>query len=267
VPRSGILRLSDVRHILTLVGECRELGDDPYRWRTHLLRGLGGLTGAGFGIGAEIGGCRRGPRRDLGTFAWGWENGFDRAGWEQMLGEFEHNPLYNPVMNAYIDRLPHASGECLARADMIPDRDWYPSRYFQTLHRSLRADATLACFQPIPGVPDEFSELYLCRGPGQPDFSARDRAVVRETHAALAGLIGGPLARFADPTPAGLPPRTRQVLRCLLDGDSDKQVAARLGMSGFTVNSHTKLVYRHFGVAGRSELLARWIRRGWRSGT
>ena len=90
--------------------------------------------------------------------------------------------------------------------------------------------------------------------------------MVQEAHAVLAPLIGGPLARFAEPSPAELPPRSRQVLWCLLEGDSDKQVATRLGISRLTVNAHTKAIYRHFGVRGRAELLARWIRRGWSRG-
>jgi DNA-binding NarL/FixJ family response regulator len=87
--------------------------------------------------------------------------------------------------------------------------------------------------------------------------------LVRETHAALAPLIGGVLARFDDPSPRDLTPRLRQVLDCLLEGDGDKQIAARLQLSVHTVNEYTKKIYGHFGVRGRTELLARWICRGW----
>ena len=60
-----------------------------------------------------------------------------------------------------------------------------------------------------------------------------------------------------------MPPRARHVLKCLLEGDGDKQAAGRLKLSPFTVNEYTKQIYRHFGVQGRAELLARWIKRGW----
>ena len=79
---------------------------------------------------------------------------------------------------------------------------------------------------------------------------------------AIVPLIGGPLAGFTEPSPADLAERPRQVLECLLEGDSDKQIAARLGISRFTVNQYTKTVYRHFQVQGRAELLARWVKRG-----
>jgi DNA-binding CsgD family transcriptional regulator len=59
---------------------------------------------------------------------------------------------------------------------------------------------------------------------------------VCEAIAAIALLVGGPLARANDPSPADLAPRVRQVLRHLLEGDGDKQIAARLGLTRHTVN-------------------------------
>jgi len=73
--------------------------------------------------------------------------------------------------------------------------------------------------------------------------------------------VGTALARFSDPSPSDLPPRTRQVLACLLEGDSDKLIAKRLGMSGYTVNGHTKVIFQQIGVQTRMELLALWSRR------
>jgi DNA-binding CsgD family transcriptional regulator len=58
----------------------------------------------------------------------------------------------------------------------------------------------------------------------------------------------------------------RQVLGCLLEGDSDKQAAARLRVSRYTVNQYVKLIFTHFNVTTRGELLARWIKRKWGRG-
>jgi DNA-binding CsgD family transcriptional regulator len=222
------------------------------------------LVGAGFALVAEMADCTRGPRRDLGTAVWGWENGFDPRGWVRMLEGFHRDPHYNPLMNAYIARMPN-DGKCLARTDLIPDSEWYRSDYYLEAHCPMGADATLACFQPIPEAEDEFEEIFLVRAVGEKDFSSRDKAVVREAMASVVPLVGGPLARFGDLTPEGLPLRARQVLQCLLEGDSDKEIGTRLEISRFTVNFHTKVIYRHFGVSGRAELLALWVRRGWGS--
>lgn len=58
-----------------------------------------------------------------------------------------------------------------------------------------------------------------------------------------------------------VPPRQRQVLACLLHGDSAKQVARRLGLSVHTVNEYVKALYRRFNVQSRAELMARFAGR------
>lgn len=87
--------------------------------------------------------------------------------------------------------------------------------------------------------------------------------IVTESQRLIAQLVGGTLAGFGEPSPSELAPRVRAVLACLLEGDSDKQVAARLKLSVFTVNQYVKVIFNHFGVSSRPELLARWVRRGW----
>ena len=57
-----------------------------------------------------------------------------------------------------------------------------------------------------------------------------------------------------------LPPRMRQTLLHLLHGDSEKQVAIKLGLSHHTVHVYVKSLYRHFGVSSRGELMARYIK-------
>jgi hypothetical protein len=44
--RSDRLRLKDLRLAYRLIGECRELGSNPYAWRMHMLDGLRAMTGA-----------------------------------------------------------------------------------------------------------------------------------------------------------------------------------------------------------------------------
>jgi DNA-binding CsgD family transcriptional regulator len=59
----------------------------------------------------------------------------------------------------------------------------------------------------------------------------------------------------------GLTPRMRQTLHSLLAGDSEKQVAAKLGVSQHTVHVYVKKLYRKFDVCSRGELLAKWVRK------
>jgi DNA-binding CsgD family transcriptional regulator len=163
----------------------------------------------------------------------------------------------------YLARTATSYGACLARTDLIADRTWDRAWDFRNIVEPARADHSLYCFRPLPGPVDRQAGVVVARALGAVDFSAREKGVVREAMAAVVPLIGGPFARFSEPSPSDLPARPRQVLRCLLEGDSDKQVAARLGLSRHTVNEYAKAVFSHFGVRSRAELLARWIRRGW----
>lgn len=267
MPRSAALRATDVKAVYELVGECRDLGDDPVLWRLHLFAGLARLAEGGVVMGGEFAGIRSGRTVPVGLVDWGWENGFNRIGWERAMAELRANPRLtrNVTFTRYVARTAAADGACLARTDLIDDRTWDRAWDYRNMVEPGGADHSLFCFRSILGTGDEYDGVIVARALGQVDFSARDKAVVAEAMATVAPLIGGSLARFHDPSPAALAPLARRVLRCLLDGDADKQVAARLDITRHTVNQYAKVIYRHFGVQSRAELLARWLRRGWGS--
>ena len=62
-------------------------------------------------------------------------------------------------------------------------------------------------------------------------------------------------------TDGQLSPRLQQTLQSLLSGDSEKQVARKLGLSPHTVHVYVKKLYRRYGVSSRGELLAKWVAR------
>jgi DNA-binding NarL/FixJ family response regulator len=100
----------------------------------------------------------------------------------------------------------------------------------------------------------------MMRSLGEPKFTGRDKLFLATLHQELAPMVGRQLAAAHEPSATELSPRLRQVLECLLEGDSEKHVAVRLGLSPLTVNQYVKAVYRHFRVNSRAELMARWIR-------
>ncbi len=57
----------------------------------------------------------------------------------------------------------------------------------------------------------------------------------------------------------GLSPRKRDTLQLLLAGDSEKEVAIKLGLSQHTVHIHVKNLYKHLGVCSRAELMAKCL--------
>ena len=79
----------------------------------------------------------------------------------------------------------------------------------------------------------------------------------------MTGLIARWRAAAArlEASPDRLSPRLRQTLACLVEGNSEKQVAAQLGVSPTTVHQYVTALYRHFGVRSRGELLAHVLKR------
>jgi DNA-binding CsgD family transcriptional regulator len=256
------LRGSDYRAILHLTHECRDLGDDPTVWRAHLLAGLSKLVEADIAMGGEMGGIRAGRPMHLGAVEFGWDRGFDHSYWEEGLREFAAGRVPDTSFADYLRAVAGSRrGASLTR--VLGDRGWRASPTYQLMFDPVRLDANLYAFHPVPGTADECDGLILARAAGRRPFTARETALVNELQLTVAAQVGGPLARFTEPCPTALPPRARQVLGCLLEGDSDKHIALRLGLRPATVNEYTKRIYRHFGMNGRAELLARWVRRGW----
>jgi DNA-binding CsgD family transcriptional regulator len=105
------------------------------------------------------------------------------------------------------------------------------------------------------------SVVALYRGPGERDFSEREQGLLGFFHVELGRLIGTALASAFDPDPLQLPRRQKETLACLLEGDSEKQVAARLGISNTTAHEYVTSLYRRFKVRSRAELLAYFLRR------
>ena len=77
------------------------------------------------------------------------------------------------------------------------------------------------------------------------------------------GEVGTAGANPIDPLEGiKLSPRARQVLTCLLNGDSEKQIASRLQISQHTVHTYVKKLHESLGVNSRGELLARFVTKG-----
>jgi DNA-binding CsgD family transcriptional regulator len=265
VSDSARLRQQDYQAIFRLAGECRELGDDHRHWRLHFLAGLATLVSADVSVGAEVSGIASlRPHELTDTPAdWGFDRGFDKRGWLRALELLQSDPSYTCLLKHYLQRGGQDSGQPMRRSDLLPNHDWQRSREYDEAYRTMEIDHSITCFRFIPGLNDVALGSVVGRAKSRRDFSGRELAILRETFAAVAPMVGGALARVEEPSPGDLPPRVRQVLRCVLRGDSDKQIAVRLGISRHTVNQYLKVIFSHFNAAGRSNLLARWISRGW----
>jgi DNA-binding CsgD family transcriptional regulator len=251
--------------LLRLVGECRELGDDASLWRAHFLAGLGKLLGCDAGGCAEVLGYLGGPLSSPGVVLHGFDHGgLSPQGWRVIWSwaglDIDPSESGNEIRRTYRES---RQGFALLRQEMMSDHDWDRSNDYQQVMRAFGAQEVMHSCQPLGDAPGWCDGVTWLRASGSLPFSEKERRLAELAHFEITRLIGTALSRFEDPQPSDLPPRVRQVLRCFLEGDTEKDAAVRLGISTHTVNDYTKRIYRHFGVTSRVELLARWLRRGW----
>jgi hypothetical protein len=117
------------------------------------------------------------------------------------------------------------------RRQLISDSTWYRSTAWQDYHRPANIDDRLLSVYQIS--PDgDVSVVTLHRAPREREFSPREQRLLNFFHGEIGRLIGHSLVSATEPSLARLSPRLRQTLTCLLEGDSEKQLAARLGLSG-----------------------------------
>jgi DNA-binding CsgD family transcriptional regulator len=255
--KSERLRLADVRALYRLVGECRELGDDAEAWRRHLLAGVCRLTGAQLVIGGEA--RLVGPGRLMVPVHFaghGWPSGASRSAFLAWLKD--------PTVldNLAVRRFHQLPGNLVTRTrqQLISDAEYYASAFCHEAMKPAGLDHGLLSRYALPGR-DKLHELVLNRTWGEPPFGRREWVLVHLLHQEIGPRVGRALATSEEPGPSGLSPRLRQTLEALLDGDSEKQAALRLGVSARTVHEYVVAVYRHFEVSSRGELIARFLRR------
>jgi DNA-binding CsgD family transcriptional regulator len=146
------------------------------------------------------------------------------------------------------------------RRQVIDDSAWYRSDCFHEYIKPMGIDHSVNSFCELAAA-GTINVISVHRAPGERDFSGRERRLLHLFHGELGRLVGTALVAAGAGGPAGLSPRLRQTLDCLLEGDGEKRVAARLGLSRLTVHQYVTALYRRFGVASRAELMARFIRR------
>jgi DNA-binding CsgD family transcriptional regulator len=258
---STSLRAKDYRALFQLIGECRDLGADPLAWRLHLLQGACQLTSAVAGISTEAEGFFHEPdfRILLNVYT-----GFDdvaRRLHQHYLAEQGFCRFDQPFQR-YVQI--HRTLTTRSHEQLIQRDQWHRSVLFNEYFRPSRFnDRMLSGYrvQRTAGFGRSSHDCFgLLRALSDPPFTQRDRRLMRLLHREIATMIGRKLASADEPSAMGLSPQRRQVLNCLLEGMSEKQAAARLGLTPQSVHQYVKAIYGHFRVNSRAELMARWIR-------
>ncbi|HEY7737089.1 MAG TPA: response regulator transcription factor [Candidatus Limnocylindrales bacterium] len=89
-------------------------------------------------------------------------------------------------------------------------------------------------------------------------------APVAELVDAIRRAHAGGLAFGVKPqSSGGLTPRELDVVRLVVDGRSNDEIGASLGIGPKTVESHLRRLFERFDIASRTELATRALREGW----
>lgn len=254
--QSKRLRLQDVRSVFRLVGECRDLGWSSVLWRRRALEGLCLILGAKSAVGMELVWQRpQLPGQPVQIVDIGFTPR-EQALVMEFLGTAW--PDSACPLSAALVRL---SGRLVTRTrtQMVEDRAWYRSHIYEVRKAGgFDHDIHSLCQTSSNG---ETNYITLDRTRGERDFSPREQRLLHLFQVEVSRLIGTVLPKASAPDPMRLSPRLRQTLDCLLDGDSEKQAALRLGLSPTTIHEYVTALYRYFQVNSRSELLAFFLKR------
>jgi two-component system nitrate/nitrite response regulator NarL len=151
----------------------------------------------------------------------------------------------DPVRVAALSALVAATGHAVAAEDQAD---------------LLLADATTDSALPSLVLSDDVHDPTISSLPTAIRVPALDAAM----RAVAAGLIvrARALPDGFEPARPLLTPRELEILSCLGDGQSNKAVARRLGISQHTVKFHLEAVFAKLGANSRAEAVAKGLRSG-----
>ena len=120
-------------------------------------------------------------------------------------------------------------------------------------------DALCAAWAASPG---RAILMNLLRREADSPFTRDDRQLMSLMLRAVAPFVDREIFLRADPLAKyDLSERKKEVLLHLLQGDSEKEIAAQLKRSIHTVHTHIKQLYTRFDVSSRGELMAFFVDR------
>jgi ATP/maltotriose-dependent transcriptional regulator MalT len=254
--KSDRLRLKEVRAVYRLLGECRELGREPAAWRQHMLEGLRALVHAQVGLYLQLNDVLTANERIVDALDVGFIEPSHRALWARYQRE-----------NAQRDDLFHQryyrrfTGVLRTRSleSVVDMAEWRRSRHCNDYVRACGLDDRITSSLRLPDPQSHaLHVVVLHRSAGDGLYPRHAVRLVHLFHQELCQLIGRQLALTTPgPEVASLPSQLRRVLACLMQGDAEKQIASRLGISRHTVSRHLQRLYGRFGVHSRGELMFR----------
>lgn len=259
---SDRIRHHDISALLRLANELHELAPNPVVRQEHMLGALAKLLGASVGVSLM---GRAGPpsapeRLDLCMLVC---HGLDDPDHRRAANAYFRTMLpTNPARGAIFKLSATESPATYRREELVDDRAWYRSPYFEQRHQAMGVDHAIYSAMSFDGT-RLVTAMGMYRATGERRrFTDRERSLMRMFHSQAQWLYECDTTGSVSPVMVVLSPRQKQTLRLLLGGDAEKQIAGKLSLSRHTVHEHVKAIYRSLGVSSRGELLAKFLRKG-----
>jgi DNA-binding CsgD family transcriptional regulator len=257
--------LQDVSRVIRLVQEVCDRWDDPRVWREYLLHGACALLGGHAGmILGEYGGQGGRFGRLVPIAVVGLPDTL-RDQIQPHVSEWEGRGYVeadasNPGFKALYEEIQRKHWVTASRDELTDEASYHASDTYLKLRRPLNLDDYVVSIRAVD-VPQRIEAINIDRPHGAEPFGPRDVALMKLLHDEIAPLVGVRLATEEHLSRDGLSTRLRETLSLLLDGRSEKEVAAAMKIGSRTVHDYVTALYQHFQVNSRAELLAYFIRR------
>jgi DNA-binding CsgD family transcriptional regulator len=258
--------LNDVSSVIRLVREVCDLWDDPSAWRRRLLEGTCQLLNAHVGImladyqpeqgwfGSLAVTAIVGVPESMKSLVQPAVSQMDQRQFEDVSENFLPG-----VMHLYAD-MERQGWTTVAGSHLADEASYHASPWYQNFFKQIDCDDYVVSIRVVD-VPRRPEAITINRPHGAAPFGPREAALLKLLHDEIAPLVGVRLATEDHLSRDGLSRRLRETLTLLLEGRSEKQAAAALGLGSRTVHDYVTRLYEHFRVSSRAELLAYFIRR------
>jgi hypothetical protein len=236
--------VDEISGIIRLVREVCDRWDDPRVWREHLLRGacaiLDGNVGTMFDVGPATAPGKFGAVRPVAIF-----------GLPVPETELVHTAT-NVVSHQEVEEISNTfipgqtkfwaefsrNGSVTATRNELSDlATYYASPRYQNLRRPANCDDYLWSMRFVD-VPRRIEMFGIDRPHGAAPFGPRETVLLKLLHDEIAPLIGVRLATEEHFSRDGLSKRLRETLSLLLEGKSEKEVAAALNLQPPTIHEY-----------------------------
>lgn len=258
--------LDEVSSVIRLVREVGDRWDDPAAWREHLLQGACSLVD---GHSASMLADRQHQPGRFGNIA--------------VVALVGAPAEAKPLLQSYVSQVDQRHVDDVSENGMPGMSDLFAqmkSQGWVTMAGSQSAGDVKPPATPmderltkqvdmghyvvsirVVDVPRRPEVINTYRPHDARPFGPREVALLKLLHDEIAPLVGVRLATEDHVSRDGLSKRLRETLTLLLEGYSEKQIAAELKLATSTVHDYVTMLYEHFHVSSRAELLAYFIRR------